>query len=231
MTQVIEPKAIQPISLPEISKRVSLSKILVTTDFSPESDRALAYALALARRYDARIYLAHVLVPDAFLYAEPAVAEATYEKVRQAAEQGMADILVSGKLRGIPHEVLLGEGNVWPVLAKLIQKYEIDLVVTATHGRGKIKKLLIGSVAEEIFRHADCAVLTVGPRVKDEPPREVELKSILGCVAESMGENSYCCEQMDFFPPPTILSERSSPSRVRFAAPKNRRALDGSGPL
>src|SRR2546429_563498 len=162
MTQVIEPKAIQPISLPEISKRVSLSKILVTTDFSPESDRALAYALALARRYDARIYLAHVLVPDAFLYAEPAVAEATYEKVRQAAEQGMADILVSGKLRGIPHEVLLGEGNVWPVLAKLIQKYEIDLVVTATHGRGKIKKLLIG-----------------GPRVKDEPPREVELKSIL----------------------------------------------------
>src|SRR5437660_8278268 len=54
MTQVIEPKAIQPISLPEISKRVSLSKILVTTDFSPESDRALAYALALARRYDAR---------------------------------------------------------------------------------------------------------------------------------------------------------------------------------
>ncbi len=179
MTQVIEPKAIQPISLPEISKRVSLSKILVTTDFSPESDRALAYALALARRYDARIYLAHVLVPDAFLYAEPAVAEATYEKVRQAAEQGMADILVSGKLRGIPHEVLLGEGNVWPVLAKLIQKYEIDLVVTATHGRGKIKKLLIGSVAEEIFRHADCAVLTVGPRVKDEPPREVELKSIL----------------------------------------------------
>ena len=75
--------------------------------------------------------------------------------------------------------MLLGEGNVWPVLAKLIQKYEIDLVVTATHGRGKIKKLLIGSVAEEIFRHADCAVLTVGPRVKDEPPREVELKSIL----------------------------------------------------
>src|SRR5437870_13802005 len=101
MTQVIEPKAIQPISLPEISKRVSLSKILVTTDFSPESDRALAYALALARRYDARIYLAHVLVTDACLYAERAVAEATYEYVRQASEQGMADIIVSWNVRGI----------------------------------------------------------------------------------------------------------------------------------
>jgi nucleotide-binding universal stress UspA family protein len=179
MTHVMEPKTIQEISIPKISKKVSLTKILVTTDFSPESDRALDYALALARRYDARIYLAHVLAPDPFLYAEPALAEATYEKVRQTAEQGMADILVSGKLRGVPHEVLLEEGQVSPVLAKLIHKHEIDLVVTATHGRGKVNKVLIGSVAEEIFRQADCAVLTVGPRVKDEPAREVELKNIL----------------------------------------------------
>jgi nucleotide-binding universal stress UspA family protein len=179
MMRVMEPKPIQEFSIPGFSKRVSLSKILVTTDFSAESDRALDYALSLARRYDARIYLAHVLTPDFFLYTEPALAEATYEKVRQAAEQGMADALVSGKLRGVPHEVLLEEGPFWPVLAKLIQKYEIDLVVTATRGRGNVKKVLIGSVAEEIFRQADCAVLTVGPRVKGEPAREVELKNIL----------------------------------------------------
>lgn len=163
----------------ETTKKVSLTKILVTTDFSPESERALQYALALARRYDARIYLTHVITPDPFLYAEPALAEATYEKVRQASEQGIADILVSGKLRGIPHEVLLEEGNVWPVLEKLIRKNEIDLVVTGTHGRGRVQKVLIGSVAEEIFRQADCAVLTVGPRMKDEARNEVELKNIL----------------------------------------------------
>lgn len=174
MPQVMEPKAV-----PEIAKKVALTKILVTTDFSPESDRALDYALTLARRYDARIYLAHVLAPDPFLYAEPALAEATYEKVRQAAEQGMADILVSGKLRGIPHEVLLEEGNVWPVLAKLIEKHEIDLVITGTHGRGKVQKVLIGSVAEEIFRQANCAVMTVGPKVKGETASEVDLKNIL----------------------------------------------------
>jgi nucleotide-binding universal stress UspA family protein len=129
--------------------------------------------LALARRYDARIYLAHVIAPDPFLYAEPALAQARYEKVRQAAEQSLADILVSGKLRGVPHEVLLEEGSVWPAIEKLIDEHEIDLVVTATHGRGKVQKVLIGSVAEEIFRQAHCAVLTVGPRVKDEPAREV----------------------------------------------------------
>jgi nucleotide-binding universal stress UspA family protein len=179
MTQVMERKATQEFAIGKISKKVSLTRILVTTDFSTESDRALDYALALARRYDARIYLAHVIAPDPFLYAEPALAQATYEKVRQAAEQGMADILVSGKLRGVPHEVLLEEGSIWPAIEKLIEEHEIDLVVTATHGRGKVQKVLIGSVAEEIFRQANCAVLTVGPRVKDEPAREVELKNIL----------------------------------------------------
>lgn len=179
MPRLMECKPTQEFPIAEISPRVSLTRILVTTDYSAESDRALDYALALARRYDARIYLAHVIAPDPFLYAEPSLAEATYEKVRQAAEQGMADILVSGKLRGVPHEVLLEEGNIWPAIEKLIAEHEIDLVVTATHGRGKVQKVLIGSVAEEIFRQADCAVLTVGPRVKGELPREVELKNIL----------------------------------------------------
>jgi nucleotide-binding universal stress UspA family protein len=161
------------------AKRVSLTKILVATDFSEASARALEYALALARRYDARIYLTHIITPDPFQFAEPQLAQATYEKVRQAAEQGVTDILISGRLRGVPHEVLMEEGNVWPTLEALIEKNEIDLVVTGTHGRGKVQKMLIGSVAEEIFRQANCAVLTVGPAVKGEAPKEVDLKNIL----------------------------------------------------
>jgi len=176
MPQVIETKKNGKI---ESTKRVMLTKILVTTDFSEVSDRALDYAMALARRYDARIYLAHVITPDPFQFAEPQLAQATYEKVRQAAEEGITDILISGKLRGVPHEVLLEEGNVWPALEELIIEHEIDLVVVGTHGRGKVQKILIGSVAEEIFRQADCPVLTVGPGVKGETAREVELKSIL----------------------------------------------------
>jgi hypothetical protein len=54
--------------------------------------------------------LTHVITPDPFQFAEPQLAQATYEKVRQAAEEGITDILISGKLRGVPHEVLMGEG-------------------------------------------------------------------------------------------------------------------------
>ena len=195
MTVVMEPK-----EKVAVEKKVSLTKILVTTDFSPESERALDYALALARRYDARIYLAHVIAPDPFLYAEPSLAQATYEKTRQAAEQGIADILVSGKLRGIPHEVLLEEGNVWPVIERMIEKHEIDLVITGTHGRGKVQKVLIGSVAEEIFRQANCAVMTVGPHVKTGASTEAELKNILfatdfGAGAEKAAGHAFSLAQ------------------------------------
>ncbi len=176
MPQIMDPK--EQIRKPAI-KRVAFSKILVTTDFSEVSDRSLDFAIALARSYDARIYLTHVITPDPFQFAEPQLAQATYEKVRQAAEEGITDILISGKLRGIPHEVLMEEGNVWPTLEKLIAKNEIDLVVTGTHGRGKVQKLLIGSIAEEIFRKADCAVLTVGPAVQNEQKKEVVLNRIL----------------------------------------------------
>ncbi len=195
MPQVIEAKG-----KIESSKRVLLTKILVTTDFSEVSDRALDYAIALARRYDARIYLAHVITPDPFQFAEPQLAQATYEKVRQAAEEGITDILISGKLRAVPHEVLMEEGNVWPTLDKLITEHEIDLVVVGTHGRGKVQKILIGSVAEEIFRQADCAVLTVGPGVKGDTAREVELKSILfatdfGSGAEKAAAHAFSLAQ------------------------------------
>ena len=91
MPQVMEPKEKAKI---DQNKRVSLTKILVTTDFSEVSDHALDYAIAMAKRYDARIYLTHVITPDSFQFAEPQLAQATYEKVRQAAEEGITDILI-----------------------------------------------------------------------------------------------------------------------------------------
>jgi len=169
MTHVME-----PIHEVKADKKVSLTKIMVMTDFSDVSDSALQYGLAIARRYDARIYLTHIISPDAYQLAEPGVAEMTYQKMRQAAEQGIADLLVSGRLRGVPHEVLLQDGNIWLTVERLVRQHEIDLVVTGTHGRGNMKKMLIGSVAEEIFRQADCPVLTVGPRVDGEAPQEVQ---------------------------------------------------------
>lgn len=160
-------------------KKISLTKIMVLTDFSEVSDLALQYALALARRYEARVYLTHVLSPENYALAEPALAELTFRNMREAAEKAFEEILKAGKLRGVPHETLLPTGELWSTIERLIREYEIDLVVTGTHGHGEFKKMVLGSVAEEVFRQAACAVLTVGPLARKQAPREVDLNDIL----------------------------------------------------
>lgn len=179
----------------KVEKKISLTKIMVLTDFSKVSDLALQYAVALARQYDARIYLTHIVTRDCYQLA-PVLAEISYQKMCQAAEQGKADILLSGTLLGIPHEVLLLEGSLWPTVERLIQECEIDLVVTGTHGRGQFKKMILGSVAEEVFRQADCPVLTVGPQAEAQVPRELGLENIL--LATDFGSSAERAAQYAF---------------------------------
>jgi len=174
MTQVME-----PIRQVTADKKISLSRIMVLTDFSGVSDLALRYAVALARRYEAKIYLTHIISPASYQLAEPGLAEITYARMRQAAEEGLGDVLISGKLRDVEHTTLLMEGTFWPTVERLVRENAIDLLVTGTHGRGQMKKMILGSVAEEVFRQADCAVLTVGPHVKTDAPHEVQLRNIL----------------------------------------------------
>jgi nucleotide-binding universal stress UspA family protein len=159
--------------------KVSLKRIMVGTDFSPASDRALDYAISLARRFGSRIYLTHILTFEGHSMMEPELAPPNFKELRWLAEEGARKIMNSGRLFGVPYEVVIEEGTLWPAMEGLIQKYEIDLLVVATHGMGAIEKVLTGSVAEQIFRQARIPVLTVGPAAKEEPLFEAEFKDIL----------------------------------------------------
>ncbi len=77
----------------------------------------------------------------------------------------MASLVNADPFRGVKHRELLKEGDVSQVLSELIDELGIDLLVLGTRGRGGLKKLLLGSVAEEILGYATCPVLTVGPHV------------------------------------------------------------------
>ena len=70
-------------------------------------------------------------------------------------------------LSGLANEVVVEQGDaIWEVLARLITERHIDMVVVGTRGRAGVAKLLMGSVAEDIFRQAPCPVLTVGPKLR-----------------------------------------------------------------
>jgi nucleotide-binding universal stress UspA family protein len=139
--------------------RIKLQNILFATDFSPSAQTALPYALNLAHRYDAGVYTVNVLPHFPFVEA----AQPDPEQIRLLAQRQMAALTNSEAFKGVPYHELIAEGEVPEVLSKLVRKYEIDLIVIGTCGRRGLGKLLLGSVAEEVFRNAECPVLTVGP--------------------------------------------------------------------
>ena len=153
--------------------------ILLATDFSPASKKALEYAASLARRYGSTIYLAHVITAGGFPLVSPEYAASSLKKMHSEAQQGFREHLKSGELIELPYKVLIQEGNLWLSIEELIKTYDIDLLVVGTHGFGAVAKVLIGSGAEEIFRKARVPVLTVGPSATKEPLYEMEFKNIL----------------------------------------------------
>jgi nucleotide-binding universal stress UspA family protein len=149
----------------EIKQSVSFQNILLATDFSSVSQSALASAAALASRYRAKIYIVHVIPPEPRMPIpiEPSFPELDRDQFE--AELAMQAFVKGDQLKEIPHEALLPRGPIWPVLSELIERDEIDLLVVGTHGRAGLRKLILGSVAEELFRQASCPVLTIGPAV------------------------------------------------------------------
>jgi nucleotide-binding universal stress UspA family protein len=170
---------------------VAVRNILFATDFSEVSEAALRYATALSLRYGSEVHVAHVLPRVKFLRPgapDPAVIGSIYEDAHSNAQEKIQTL--SMRLRGYPHKTYVRHGKVAEVLADLIREQQIDMLVLGTHARTGLGKLLMGSVAEEVFRMASCPVLTVGPRVRpaggpvpaqhacDLPPTHIDLRHI-----------------------------------------------------
>ena len=138
---------------------VVVKRIAVPTDFSEASDRAVAYAAALARRVGASVYLMHVLRDQSQYHLA---------RVRLGA---LADRLTCG----VPRVALEVRGGA-PAdsIAEAAVHYGADLIVMATHARSGLAHLLSGSVAERLIRIASCPVLVLrdAETVRIDQPEE-----------------------------------------------------------
>lgn len=147
----------------EAKTRVAFSNILFATDLSYLADAALPYVLETARLYGSKVHAVHVRQRGA-PWARPE-------------ENAVASL--SERLKAVPHEVLVQDGETLPTLLQQIVEKSIDLVVVSTHGRTGLGRVLLGSVAEAIFREAPCPVLTVGPHLVRDPQWVLKIKEIL----------------------------------------------------
>ena len=151
---------------------IALRNILFATDFSPASERALPFALEFANRYNSTLFLAHAVPPMSVVVPLEPVPD-QMDLMHKAAERDMEKFLDYAPLKQAPHEAMVMDGEAWDVVRQIVADKRIDLVVLGTRGRGVLHKVLVGSVAEEIYRNVKCPVLTIGPEVIPTPmPRQ-----------------------------------------------------------
>jgi nucleotide-binding universal stress UspA family protein len=162
-----------------VATAVGIQRVLIAADFSQNSEKALRHAIAIARSYGARFYLVHVVSSLGFTLAGgDAVAMAT-EAAQRDLRSLEENLVTGGALKGLQHESEVFHGDVWNRLEQTVQEKGIDLLVVGTHGRTGLSKVAFGSVAESVFLHSNCPVLTVGPYAPSDPPPNARLRHIL----------------------------------------------------
>jgi nucleotide-binding universal stress UspA family protein len=163
----------------DLESRVAPKNILLATDFSPASEAALPHALTIAGHYGSRLYIAHVICLEFLELVAPEFTPTMLQEARRFAQQNMERLLSAGQQNGISCQPLIGEGAIWDVLLNMIHQDGIGLIVVGTRGRRGLRKVLLGSVAEEVFRLAPCPVLTVGPNTSETRSVEVQMGHLL----------------------------------------------------
>lgn len=151
--------------------------ILFATDFSKAAAEAIPYVKKIAEHYDANLVTLHVRPPIVNPMTEPITWAADVDVAKAQDDEDREQLLDT--FAGIRTQVLIEEGDIQPCLNAAIEKNNTDLVVIGTRGRTGLGKILLGSVAEEIFRTVSCPVLTVGPHSGAIHEHGCELREIL----------------------------------------------------
>ena len=139
-----------------------LKKILIPIDFSTCSRKALQYALPFARQFGAELVLVHVVPPTYYStdlsYTAPVFPE---EEVRDFSAKRLAALIQAEIGDQIPGSAMVRIGQPAHEIVETARELKTDLIIVSTHGNTGLKHLLLGSVAENVVRHAPCPVLVV----------------------------------------------------------------------
>ena len=149
----------------QTSKRIDFKNVLFLTDFSEPSCDALPFATAIARGYGSKVHAVHVLVPSGCTYMTPEAAGILLDDQEEMARTEMARL--ESQLAGLQRDIVIERGtNLWEIVSRLAKERDIDLIALGTHGRTGLKKALLGSSAEEVFRRSRIPVLMSGPEAR-----------------------------------------------------------------
>jgi nucleotide-binding universal stress UspA family protein len=143
---------------------ITFEHILVPTDFSEISQRALEYAKAIAKIGNSELLLVHVN-PPIDLIAPPEAAWVDLAKVQSLQQEQLEQCGAALRSEGFRAQAISVTGPIYDELLSTVNQYKADLIVLGAHRKTGLERLLVGSDAEAVMRHALCPVLSVGPAV------------------------------------------------------------------
>ena len=146
---------------------VQIRSILVPIDFSPASEKALAYAVPLAKLCGAKLTLLHVLEPIATPDFAAFPLALDNDKAVRASRLQLERVAADLKLRSLAEKFLVRNGRAFNEITSAARTLKTDLIVISTHGRTGLKHVLMGSTAEKVVQHAPCPVLVVRPKERE----------------------------------------------------------------
>ncbi len=149
-----------------------ISSILLPTDFSQCAESALPYAASLARQMKARLVCLHVvetIVPPVgyAAVAEPLPVVDIGGRLEESATRELPKLGARAECAGLDVEEVVVHGDAAGEIVRVARERDIDLIVISSHGRTGWGRMLFGSTAESVVRHAHCPVLVVKPEESD----------------------------------------------------------------
>src|ERR1022692_4274815 len=158
---------------------VGIHSVLIATDFSRCSTVAVNFGLELAHEYQAKAGLVFVLPGGAFGMAGPDAYGAAKDAARRDLLELKAELRKTHSYtEGEDYHLLLMEGEAAQSILDCARENKADMIVVGTHGRSGLGKILMGSVAERVFRQSPAPVMTVGPHLH-HPGRGFAPRNIL----------------------------------------------------
>src|SRR5690349_5936180 len=139
-----------------------METILIATDGSEESGRAVELGLELAAEQDACVVLVHVLPPEAWEWQGPApiYPRAVFHETADD-ESVLAPAMRLAAERGVPASAELVSGDPVAEIVRTADRFDADLVVLGSRGLGRVKATLLGSVSRGVLNEAGRSVLVV----------------------------------------------------------------------
>ncbi|NNL76825.1 MAG: universal stress protein [Desulfobacterales bacterium] len=140
--------------------RKQFKSILCATDFSDFSNRTVNYGVALAKEFEAKLLVCHVIdLSSVVIYGEFQLDPIGQQnRIMEDAKAQLEDLTGD---QPVTWEPLISVGKPADEISRAVEEKGIDLVITATRGRSGLKRIILGSVTERLMRTLTCPLLVV----------------------------------------------------------------------